>query len=49
MMTEYETPVFEVTVWERKNIVTSSNEYELPIVPGNDGTELPIAPASNVF
>ena len=49
MMTKYETPVLAVTIWERKNVITDSNEYELPIAPGNDGTELPIAPAGNVF
>lgn len=49
MMTEYETPRFEIIVWEQKSVVTSSNEYELPIAPGNDGTELPVAPASGAF
>ena len=45
MVKRYENPFLEIVLWEHISVITSSDEYELPIAPGNDGTELPIIPA----
>lgn len=42
----YESPIVKVIVCEQEDIITTSNEYELPMVPRNTDTELPVAPAS---
>ena len=42
----YESPIVKVFVFEQEDIIKTSNEYELPMVPGNTDTELPVAPAS---
>lgn len=45
MMNRYEAPSLEIVLWEHISVITASDEYELPIAPGNEGTELPIIPA----
>lgn len=47
-MTVYEKPTLSIVGSQTENVITTSDEYELPIAPGNDGTELPIAPV-NIF
>lgn len=42
----YESPSVMVLVCDKDDIITTSNEYELPVIPGDTDTELPIAPAS---
>jgi len=42
----YESPSVKVIVCDEQDIIKTSNEYELPMVPGNTNTELPVNPAS---
>ena len=42
----YESPSIKVFVCGEQDILTTSNEYELPLVPANTDAELPVAPAS---
>ena len=44
-MKRYNTPVLEIERFENEDVVTGSSEYELPIAPADNGTELPIIPA----
>lgn len=44
-MKRYKEPIFEIILLEGIDVLTSSDEYELPIAPGDNGTELPILPA----
>ena len=48
MMTTYETPMLRIVGSNSEDIITTSDEYELPIAPGDNDTELPIVPA-NIF
>ena len=43
-MNRYESPSLEIVLLEHINVITVSDEYELPIAPGNPDTELPIIP-----
>lgn len=44
-MRKYEDPIIEIILLEHNDVLTGSDEYELPIAPGENDTELPIIPA----
>ena len=45
-MKKYEDPIIKIITLERIDVLTGSDEYELPIAPGENGTELPIIPGN---
>lgn len=45
-MQKYEDPIMEIITLEHVDVLTGSDEYELPIAPGENGTELPIIPVN---
>ena len=45
-MKKYENPIIKIITLERIDVLTGSDEYELPIAPGENGTELPIIPGN---
>lgn len=44
MKNVYESPSVKVLACEEEDIITTSNEYELPMVPADTNTELPVVP-----
>ena len=45
-MRKYENPIIEIIRLEHMDVLTSSDKYELPIAPGENGNELPIIPGA---
>lgn len=45
-MRRYKTPMLEIEKFDGEDVLTGSDEYELPIAPGETDTELPIIPGN---
>lgn len=42
----YASPSLKILICGEQEIILTSNEFELPIIPGNPDIELPVVPGS---